>query len=261
MPRLKNLRNSISRSFQTRFVEVSNQPEIVPLEFSLAAFREFLYWRLSRRWKHYCLTQTLPFCLDIAKPLKHILKRYVFTTNANRTKMLKHGFIETIVTAKHIRVWEDFIQGGEDLLICFEDDVIFKDNSEHRLINWLIETNNQAISSYGIYVDLAGGCAFEALHIDKLQYKQDDFCRYFSKPVTNTACCYAVSRSVVSSFLSEIEEEPDLRLIGVDWLMNQIFIKSEEYLKCKCIHTFPSIFRHGSFTGQYLDWRQADEFL
>lgn len=254
-PYLKSLQTVISNHHSTSLFEISSQPDIVPLSLSLAVSREFSYWWLSRKWKNYCLVRTWPLYSDIVRPLKNVLKKYIFTTSKNRIRMLRHGRIEMVVTDKHMRAWKEFFRKEDDLLICFEDDAVFKENSIRRVVKLIESVPNEITSSHGVYVDLAGGCSFKELHLDRIEYKKDNSFRYFIKPVTNTACCYMINRRVAEVFLSEIEKSPNLRLIGIDWLISQLFMKSEASLKCLCKHADPHILNHGSFTGQYFNWR------
>lgn len=76
-----------------------------------------------------------------------------------------------------------------------------------------------------------------------------------AKPVTNTACAYLMSRPLVIIFLDILTKRPLLRLIGVDWLMNKLFISmAKNEMECACMHANPTIFKHGTTTGNYVAW-------
>lgn len=257
LPRLDQLQRDLSNYYVTNLFKISSQPNVSPLSLSFAVCREFSYWQLSRQWKKYCLVKPWPLWSDVIRPLKNVLRKYVFTSSKERIRLLKHGRIEMIVTAKHIRAWKKFVKKEDDFLICFEDDVVFKDDSIYKMIALIECLYKEIVINQGIYVDLAGGCTFEKLQVKQIESKRDAYFRYFAKPVTNTACCYVINKQVAEVFLLEIEQNPDFKVIGIDWLINQLFMKSETHLNCLCKHADPHLFDHGSVTGQYLDWRHS----
>lgn len=159
-----------------------------------------------------------------------------------------------MVTDKHIRAWAAFLDAGGDFLICFEDDAVFKEDSIQRVADLLGTLAHKDPSSL-VYVDLAGGCRLEELRIDKLESRRDASFRYYCKPVTNTACAYLLSRPLVAHFHDTLTRRPWLRLIGVDWMMNKLLMLIEKGgIQCHCMHADPTIFKHGSTTGEYAPW-------
>jgi GR25 family glycosyltransferase involved in LPS biosynthesis len=166
----------------------------------------------------------------------------------------RNSFIETVVTDKHIRAWSAFLESDADFMICFEDDAVFKDDSTQRL-NELLDDLARRLPDILIYVDLAGGCERDMLKIDTLETGRDASFRFYRKPVTNTACSYLMSRPLVTIFIEMIVRRPWLRLIGIDWMMNKLFIlAANDGIECSCMHASPTIFKHGSFTGEYKTW-------
>ena len=145
-----------------------------------------------------------------------------------------------------------FLDSGADFIICFEDDVVFKDDSVERiwdLLGLLAKKNLDA----RIYVDLAGGCKLDELRIDNLESSQDASFKFYRKPVTNTACAYLMSRQLAVAFHSILTRRPWLRLLGADWMMNSLFIAMENNgMESVCMHAAPTIFKHGSATGEYV---------
>jgi hypothetical protein len=92
--------------------------------------------------------------------------------------------------------------------------------------------------------------------IDRLEENQDESHSYYSKPVTNTACAYLISRQLVATFPVIFTKRTWLRLIEIDWMMNRLFIrmanKGVEYF---CMHEDPTILKHGTVTGEYVFWQ------
>jgi GR25 family glycosyltransferase involved in LPS biosynthesis len=160
-----------------------------------------------------------------------------------------------LVTDKHVRAWSAFLEASGDFLICFEDDAIFKKDSIERVQDLLAVVSNKD-SAYPIYVDLAGGCELEELKIGNIETCRDALFRHYSKPVTNTACVYLMNRKLVTSFHHLITRRPWLRLIGIDWMMNKLFmLMTRDGAECICMHADPTIFKHGTTTGEYLSWQ------
>jgi GR25 family glycosyltransferase involved in LPS biosynthesis len=161
---------------------------------------------------------------DIAGFLKGSFIKWTVERDSTGASWPRNSAIEVTVTEKHIRAWGSFLDSGADFLICFEDDAVFRDDSVPR-IEKLLRLFAQGNLDARIYVDLAGGCKREELRIDDLESSQDAFFKFYSKPVTNTACAYVMSRELVIAFHSVLTRKPWLRLMGIDWMMNSLFIK------------------------------------
>lgn len=159
---------------------------------------------------------------------------------------------------KHVRAWSAFLDTKADFIICFEDDAVFKENSISNIVE-LIGQLKGIDNHKPLYIDLAGGCDLKDIQINKLQEKQDKCFRYYKKPVTNTACVYLMNRSLVCEFHNIITRNPWIRLIGVDWMMNCLFINMSKNIKTSCYvicqHADPTIFKHGTTTGEYVSWQ------
>lgn len=249
--RLIDMQSYLSANqFEVNLSEVSHQPEIESHSNLFLLLRMVIYQIVDRNWCKY--RQIKSFF-----PLRHIynLTRNIPLSKNSRDRKRRSSAIEMIVTDKHIRAWAQFLETDSKYLICFEDDAIFKDDSNSSLRNLftLIEENKEQF----LYVDLAGGCNFEALRVKKFQYKQDENFRYFSKPVTNTACVYLMNRQLVAYFYKTLLNNLWIRMVGIDWMMNQILttIKFDTFTS-KCLHAYPPIFLHGSTTGNYLPWKR-----
>jgi hypothetical protein len=90
-----------------------------------------------------------------------------------------------------------------------------KDDSNQRVAD-LLDTLSRRNLDSPVYVDLAGGCRLKELWIGKLEAGQDAYFRHYSRPVTNTACAYLMSRQLVTIFHEILTRRPWLRLIGTD---------------------------------------------
>lgn len=246
----------MSELFDVRLFEISFQSELRPHGTAMAFIRDLMYQWLDRDWKRYRGLAPIFFPRHIVSFMRYALKTKRYVSGGG---WLRSSAIEMMVTDKHIRAWSSFLETDGDYLICFEDDAVFKDDSIQRLAD-LLGKLRQELPRGLVYVDLAGGCQLEALGIDKLETCWDGNFRHYSKPVTNTACTYLMSRSLVVNFHDELVRKPWLRLIGVDWMMNKLFMLMEEAgSQCDCLHANPAIFKHGTFTGEYVSWQASKQ--
>lgn len=171
-------------------------------------------------------------------------------------RLPRNSAIELAVTDKHIRAWDRFLDSDADLLICFEDDAIFKESSAAGLSDVLAAIAHLKPQEL-LYVDLAGGMPVSALRIAALEDRKEGSFTYYKKPVTNTACAYLLNRSTAGLFRSILSKSPNLRLFGIDWLMNALFIELEKQgMKTLCFHADPTVFNHGSTTGECTAWQR-----
>jgi hypothetical protein len=258
-PALEQLSNDLSKNYKTIIVEPSFRPEIVPHSTFFTLQRDAMYLRLEREWCQYRLLKEQPLLLEILSFLKKSFDKYV---SSNGRSVLvgrrRNSFREMVLTENHIHGWSTFLAMGADFMICFEDDAVFKDDSSQRVIS-LLDNLSQKSQDALIYVDLAGGCDHDALKIDNLETGEDASFRFYIKPVTNTACSYLINRSLATFFIERVFKKPKLRQIGADWLMNKLFIlAAHDGIKCTCMHASPTIFKHGSVTGEYASLLSPD---
>lgn len=250
-------RNSYIRPMQSKLIKdcPSIKSPVIEMHFNgekphnllMASMRSFMNFILMREWSYYRLIKP-KFLLIVI--INFIIKNtYKCLVKAEQFKKL--SAIEVVHCDQHTRAWEAFIQSKAQFLIVFEDDVIFKEDSSQRISDLIdfFATHNM---NTPIYIDLAGGCKLSDIQIDKLEIKHDANFRHYSKPVTNTACAYLLNRELAIIFHSILAQRPLLRFLQIDFLMNKLFIIMEnEGLKTICMHADPTIFKHGSASGEY----------
>jgi hypothetical protein len=252
-----SLANHIQQLYKTKIIEISYQPELRDHGTLLAFAGDLLYQYLGYKWAKYRL---LPpsFSRTLCETLKHVFKRYVLDKNQSLTRWRRSSSIEVTVTDKHIRGWDAFLESGEEVLIVFEDDAIFNQNSIDRIYDMLTNCFTYYLDQ-NLYIDLAGGCALSDLGIHKLALSKSGGWTAYQKPVTNTACSYLLNRTIAQNFRRELTKNPTLRLIGIDWMMNALFMKlfRSEYgedNRFTCFHSDPPVFTHGSVTRHFEAW-------
>ena len=253
-PKIEDLTRNMDSHVLVKRIEVSYQSEIVPHSFFTAFMRDVIYQNLGCKWRRYRLLKSRKF-RSAVNFFRASFVKYILNRNGAAIRWKRYSAIEVAVTDKHIRAWSHFLDSDSDYLIVFEDDVVFKDDSAFRL-NELLNTLSKNYPNKACYADLGGGCKLADLMIDRLETSQDESYRYYKKPVTNTACAYLMSRELVAVFIATLTRKPWLRLVGVDWLMNSLFILcGERVLDSICMHADPTIFKHGTTTGEYVSWQ------
>lgn len=254
LPRMNQLATVLEQGGPVMQLQAWAQPEIRPHGVRLALARDFLHVRLQRDWARYREQEVKSSVRALRGLIKNSFRKYL-RASKETTRSLRSQAIEAIVTDKHIRLWQQFLDTDLRYLLVFEDDAVFKETS----IDCVLDLRERLVHeplTRPVYIDLAGGCDLTHLGIDHLLVEQTAHFRRYRKPVTNTACVYLVDRTMVKLFVGHLVRQPWLRLISIDWLMNQLFILSNlQENQALCLHADPTIFGHGSTTGHYFSWQ------
>ena len=163
--------------------------------------------------------------------------------------------IECAVSLKHQNAWKRFQESDANILLVLESDAAWIENESEEISGLL----DLLLIPSPTYLNLAGGLNLEKLGIELLTKANEEAPRHntktFSKPVTNTSCAYAINRSLADAFLSHIESLPKQESLGIDWLINAVFLEmTRRRLDVTCIHSFPPILHHGSMVGISSSW-------
>jgi hypothetical protein len=239
-PHVASMSDNLGPNWRVTKNEFFDQPPVKAHTFAKAYVRKAMNWLLGRRW-----------ALHRRMPEDRAIWSLRFLANDVRRvrEWRRTGAIETILTAKHIAVWQAFLNSDGDYLIVMESDAVFSPDSEQRMQQCLaiIPTPDQML-----YMDLAGGCGRDELRIDKIISCECNGFTYFEVPATNTSCVYLMSRATVRSFCATLQRFPYFRWIGIDWMVNAIMMDHvKRGRSILCIHANPPIFKHGSVTGEY----------
>lgn len=250
------LASKLAETRRVESVEISYQG-VFELHAEGAAFRREVRYRiLEYRWQKYRLLKP-SLCRHLRRGMKDLLKKYVFARDASLERWRRDCAVETIVADKHVRAWDRFLESECDVLLCFEDDAVFRRTSFDDAAEALSLFETLMAKNEHVYADLAGGVAVSALRLDRLRVTNDSFATHYAKMVTNTACAYALSRGLAADFRSILTDKPGLRLVAVDWMLNRLLMELERAgIRGACFHTEPPIVDHGSFTGAFEPWRK-----
>lgn len=172
-----------------------------------------------------------------------------------RRKAWKIRQIEMAVSVKHQEAWRILQKGEATSFLILESDAVWIEDRTKELVNLL----GLLTDTHPTYINLAGGLDLSELGVEKL-IKDDDSelltnRRFFKKPITNTSCAYAINRSLCDLFLTHIENHPQQKSLGIDWLINAIFLElTNEAVEVICVHAIPPVLHHGSMTGISSSW-------
>lgn len=254
LPRIAELADSLGREGPVLQFEAWAQPDVQPHAFPVALARDALLAQLQRDWARYRLHEVPARWRALRNVVKGARRAYLPIQEETRRAMRSMA-IEAMVTDKHIRLWQRFLDSDMPSLIVFEDDAVFGEHSIQEIVR-LRERLSQEPAARPVYIDLAGGCDPRELAVDRLLIGQDRRFRRYRRPVTNTACVYLVNRSMAQLFVTHLLQRPWLRLISIDWLMNKLFMLIHpDDDSVLCLHADPPIFGHGSTTGHYISWQ------
>lgn len=179
---------------------------------------------------------------------------------ARKDSLFRHKrlTIESYVTNKHISAWNCSLAAGDKYLVVFEDDAVILQNSSETFSEALKVINIKHEHDNLIYADLAGGFPstfiLETISASIESYSALKY--YLSRDLrSNTACCYLMSQELVTLFLDILSKQHHLSTLPIDHLINHLGMCVSESLLC--IHCLPTVFKHGSFTGQVSSWQTS----
>lgn len=177
-PKLADLVSALNADLPTEVIlrEIFYQADLVKMERGVAIRRDLLLSRLGANWDRYLGRGVRATFLKPQRAFLGDLARGRYTSSDD--SWLMRADIELALTEKHVRAWSGFLDSDAELLFCFEDDAIFKEDSISRLCR-LIPALNEHDGKYPLYVDLAGGCSLSELGVDTLQFKNEFGFRHY----------------------------------------------------------------------------------
>lgn len=236
-------------------VQISEQADFSQNVLLRQLFRHLLMQvRIEDLWRTYRGKQS--FISRLKAGINFFYRIFLLLVRPNiRRREWRIREIEIILSQKHLTSWQKFQQSDANQLLVLENDAAWiKGESEEipRLLE-ILAGNSPS------YLNLAGGLNLAELGIEllteTLKEPPLDNTKTFLKPITNTSCAYAINRPLVNAFLSHIENFPEQKLLGIDWLINGVFLKmSENRIGVTCVHSQPPILLHGSMTGISNSW-------
>lgn len=241
-PNLKKMQSRLSKNYHVELTEVSHQPRLRPASVSLTIYRRFVYWYVNRQWLSY-KRMSKNILLDML-----LLIRRIFITLADLKNEQLKASAEMLSSDKHTKSWQLLINKNMDLLITFEDDAIFDNNSIKKvedIIKQIKDVNRPVV------INLGEGNPPEINQVQNIIGRHAGSNQYYKKPALNTACCYLINLKTGIIFTDFIMANPLYRILAGDWLTNKIFMASADINNYLCFHSEPPIFGHGSIKGKF----------
>lgn len=226
--------------------EESKQPPIVAAPLP----QKLLAWYLSvtgdHRWANYLSPP------DSLSERRQRLRATLKYSRKQLKRMLRRGkrvSVARAVSAKNIRAWKKLLSEGWDFLIVVEDDVVLSAESGKE-IEAVADTLVSLNPSDRVFASLAKALSIDDIGASTLVTKQTDTLTWFSKPVTNTAGAYMVSRGLAEAFVSQISRHRLLAQNPADWILNHLFMRLHRQRRpITCFHTREGIFVNRSLLG------------
>lgn len=166
-------------------------------------------------------------------------------------KRLRSWEVEKIVTGKHLLAWNAGLEF--DFTIVVEDDAVVGEDIQQLAPLLHLEIEESIRSGTFTYLDIAGGYPLDLI-VKKLSTVQDGFVSA-NTLFTNTACVYGFNRLLGQAMSDSVAQAPKLRELGIDFLMNALFVRFSRF-SIRCVHFTLDAIRHGSMNGQYKSWTQ-----
>lgn len=248
LPSLTAFADSMAAEADVVRISIAHQPRpLAPLPALTSLRRDLANVRLGRLWARY---REVPFSpvRTYRQALKRLMRLHILDRAGAGAHRRRVGAIEMILTDKHIRAWDQFLDGPADLLFVFEDDALFGDDSIALLHR--ARAIAEPLSQRPLYADLAGGAPFDRLGVDRLISQKEPPLLHFRRPVTNCTAAYLVNRAAAAAFQARILSRPHYRRISSDWLLNRLFMDLDAAgVAMSCFHFDPPALIHGSSVG------------
>ena len=227
--------------------EVSYQPPIKPANLRASVRAWWLSVTGDHQWLGYVspstsfrqwvsrLWQTADFA---PKKLRKTLRRR------------KRVSVTRALTEKNVRAWQRMLDEGWDFLLVVEDDVVVAKKSEAEITDALLALGAQDPGQL-FFGSLAQALTADQLGASGLLVEKSDTLLWFSKPVSNTAAAYVLSRELAQAFLTEVTRHRFLLAIPADWLLNRLFMRFKSRgIAISSFHARQGIFVNRSILGQ-----------
>jgi len=236
-----NIKNKIIcnlKHYECGFIELHEQKEntLTSTTVILRKFKQFI-------WGAY-------YNIVLGFSIKHVAMTFIkqLTSAASYNKKIVN--IESIVTSKHIKAWQYFIDKTQfDYIIVFESDLII---DETRSVNALEKLLQEFKREKNIYIDLAGGFPVESIMSSTNLYSLNVESNAARKFCCNTACAYLMSRQLIINILST--EGKLTEHFPIDFYIN--YKANTIKNKILCVHPKNRPFGHGSFISGN-NWRDT----
>ncbi len=227
--------------------QVSYQAPITPASIGQSLIAWWLSVTGDHRWGHYLSpSESLAERQRRARHTLALALKKLRKTLRRRKRVT----VAAVVSAKNIRAWQRMVDEGWDYLLAVEDDVVLAAGAEKEIAAVLAELSSRERSDL-LFASLAKAVTIEQLGARELITEQTENLTWFSRPVSNTAAAYLLSRSLAEAFLEELTRHRVLTVNPADWILNHLFMRFERRgISISCFHTKEGIFVNRSILGE-----------
>jgi hypothetical protein len=244
----ENLRDTVSgtqrlleeNGFETstRIVSFQNNKSLISFNYKKHDKIRKKYGRLLL--DEFFLNSNSSVVARINTGLRNYIKR---NREITRRSGSKYAWKQLNLTGKHMFLWQDFLESDFDYLIVFEDDISCNPNSELNLdtvLRYISTFENQPI-----FVNLIHQFNLRNQEIH-LEYEKPSEHFYFTKVFANTTGAYIINRQMAQYLFEAILVEPNLRVMGADWLIGLLARKIPIGNKSICLNVEPTMYYNDS---------------
>ena len=176
--------------------------------------------------------------------MKRVLGSYIKKNQDNsRRSGSDYAWKELNLTGKHIFLWQDFLESDFDYLIVFEDDATSNLTSELSIVDVFLYIST--FENQPIFVNLIHQFNLRNQEIIS-EYEKPNATFYFTKVFANTTGAYIINRQMACYLFEAILVEPNLRVMGADWLIGLLARKIPTGSKFICLNIEPTIYYNQS---------------
>lgn len=152
--------------------------------------------------------------------------------------------IEMQLTKKHMRAWEHFLDSEASFLIVLEDDARLND---HFISNVADLIHSASLGSSPFIVSLCRDYELGELGIAQdISFFGERYIRFMTGAM-NTTAGYVLNRSAACLFLEGIDNDPRMKLLNSDFLINCLLLKNSP--KVSCLHAMNALVTNSSVSG------------
>jgi hypothetical protein len=181
--------------------------------------------------------------------ISYLIKIYVvsiFSRNRNKLRRgKKYSWKQLNLTGKHVFIWQDFLETDSEFLLVFEDDVLGDLESDRRLAEIIQQIST--INDRPIFVNLihefdlrSKSIKTDILNLPSYFYNTEVF--------ANTTGAYIVNREMAGYLFEAILTNPNLRVVGADWLIGLLGMKFKDNARSLCLNVLPGVFYNQSLS-------------
>jgi hypothetical protein len=169
----------------------------------------------------------------------------LFTHDRNKLRRgAKYSWRQLNLTGKHVFIWQDFLETDADFLLVLEDDVFGHSQSSRLLAEVLQGISNL---NYPVFVNLIHQFDLRSRTIE-IDIPNLPSNLYATKVFANTTGAYILNRNMASYLFEAILTNPNLRVVGADWLIGLLGMKFADSTDSICLNSMPGIFENQSLS-------------